>query len=818
MAAPEFGHIQLNGKPYRVRLGSRRKSDIVDFSPRASTAGGSVVHSELGLYQSQLQTSWQHGFGFPWSEDAQGYLRTYGNIDTRHAGIAMMFTALETSLPSTDNVRRDGFTGWDGAEWSWGPQGLHRFDGEVWQQEHGAISPIFIGNDTESNGIARAKSAAAASLTFPITIANAADALLIVTIQLKTNVTVSSVTCGGAAMTVIGTVGTAPKLLMYKLVDPPRGRKSIVITLSASTAIIATGIPIFNVDQSTPTGTVQTATGTATSVSTAVTSEANDLVIDAVAINGQETITKGAGQTQKVQVPLASSMQSGVSTEAGGASVDMSWTWSSSLLYCHLAVNINNATHTRVNWALGLGSYMFYCPSNGRIRKVGRDGVHSDAGAGTNSTNYRLLIAHAGYVYALKGTNTVYYASEDDLSDLEGAPADDTNEIYIGANDVRVVGAIRAFSRLFFAREDGLWELGADRIARQVLDYTNERSSWNFRSMAEYKGFLIFAIRDQLFQWNGTRATPMTPPRISDTFPYLTYGRFSNFVAVGGYLYMTARTNEAQYTESLLCWDGVSWHKLLDIVVSGVAVLTGGAWLTTAMGYDTDNERLWIGRAEAGTVKTLFIRFQEQSVFPYANFPTTGSHGIIFSRMDAGYRRVIKSSPSLLIEASNLTATRTLAVYYSIDGGAYVLWSTVTSNGVTELTMPNSLNSIEYNYLLVDVRFVTADSAQSPILESLTYRFLMRPDEAYGYSYDILLGTKVVFDGREDSRTAQTMDADLETARASKSPVEFIDHFGRSHYAFVSSLNTYDLEEHLSGLDDYANIEQVARINLVLVG
>jgi len=88
MAAPEFGHIQLNGKPYRVRLGSRRKSDIVDFSPRASTAGGSVVHSELGLYQSQLQTSWQHGFGFPWSEDAQGYLRTYGNIDTRHAGIA----------------------------------------------------------------------------------------------------------------------------------------------------------------------------------------------------------------------------------------------------------------------------------------------------------------------------------------------------------------------------------------------------------------------------------------------------------------------------------------------------------------------------------------------------------------------------------------------------------------------------------------------------------------------------------------------------------------------------------------------------------
>ena len=391
----------------------------------------------------------------------------------------------------------------------------------------------------------------------------------------------------------------------------------------------------------------------------------------------------------------------------------------------------------------------------------------------------------------------------------------------MGGGGVLVVNAIRCFSRLFWAREDGLWEMGTDRIARQVLNYTNERSNLNFTSMAEYKGFLIYAIRDQLFQWNGTRATPITPPRLDDDFPYLTYGRFDNFVAVGDYLYMTARTNEASYEESLLCWDGVSWHKLLDFTMAGKGTIP-------AMGYDPINERMWVHREYFGTASpgsvpsgtdetTYFIRFRKYSPFPYGNFPTTGSHGIYLSHMEAGYRRVIKSSPSLLIEASNLSATQTLAVYYSIDGGSWVLWDTVTANGFTELTLPDEQDSIEYNYLDLDIRFATDAAAQSPLLESVTYRFLMRPDEAYGYSYDILIGSHIVFEGREDQRTAQEMDAALEAARASKSPIPFVDHFGREHKVYVSSLSTYDLEENLRTYDDYANIEQVAQVSLVEV-
>ena len=51
MIQPVFGDISLNGVNYRIEIGTYRVRDIVDFAPRASAPGGSIIHSELGLYQ-----------------------------------------------------------------------------------------------------------------------------------------------------------------------------------------------------------------------------------------------------------------------------------------------------------------------------------------------------------------------------------------------------------------------------------------------------------------------------------------------------------------------------------------------------------------------------------------------------------------------------------------------------------------------------------------------------------------------------------------------------------------------------------------------
>src|SRR3990167_5190181 len=343
MSAPEFGNIKLNNEYYRVLIGRRRKSDIVDFSPRASVAAGSVIHSELGLYQAQLQTSWQHGFGFIWNEDALGYMKTYGNMDTRHAGIAMMYTDKEASTPS--GVKRNGFTSWKNAEWSWGDDGLHRFDGDKWTQEYGVVSPIKAKTTTWGKG------AAVTSLTFDVKIPeDSKNNLVLVTVHLKTDVAISSVTLVGTAMTSHSSVGTAPKIALYKQINPARGVQSVVVTLASAADIIATATPFVNVDQNTPLDVAVTDSGTGTTATKAVTSAADDLVFAMLAVDDNVDLTLGASQTSLADL-FRGDLVGAASTEPGAGSVTMSWTWSGSLDFELIGANINNAVHTKIHFA-----------------------------------------------------------------------------------------------------------------------------------------------------------------------------------------------------------------------------------------------------------------------------------------------------------------------------------------------------------------------------------------------------------------------------------------------------------------------------------
>jgi len=597
-----LGDIKLNGKPYRIDLETYRDRDVIDFSPRAGTPGGSIIHSELGMYQPLLQTDWQHGFGFQWYEDAMGYLSTTGNLDTRHDGIVMMYTNSTSS--DTDNNAKQGFITWNNAVWAWGAAGLRKYASGSWSEPYSA-----------------------------------------------------------------------------------------------------------------------------------------------------------------------------------------------------------NA----VNFALGAGTYLYYCPDGARIRKVDTSDVHSDTGNDSNSTDYKWLIPYNAFIYAGKdGNNHVHRDSTDDLSDLEGTTAD-TDIIYIGTEDDNfpTLGAIVFAGNLYISRADGLWHLGEDLIARRILDFSNESSPDNFRSMAVHNGYLVFPIRDTIYQWNGARLSDVTPPRISDSFPYTTYGRFDNFVSMGRFLYCTGRTNETTYKEDLLCFDGVAWHKLMRLVDNGSDSIT-------AMGYDYVNNYLWYHK-NATADASYYIPFQDQSEFPYAAFPTSGTHEIISSRLDMGFRRVNKSSPSLLVGASNVTNARYLKIYYSLDDGSWVSWGDekITTNGITELTEPGGGISVEYNYMKIKVAFFTDDTAECPILESLTLRFLMRPNTVYGWSFNIPIAKGQSLGETIQERSTHDVLEDLKDARDSKSPIEFIDIFGDKYWVYMTSNVGQAVELDRDEGGPYPNVEYLRQINLV---
>lgn len=793
MATSERGDIQINSIDYRIDLQSYRELDIIDFSPRASVAGNSIVHNELLLYQPLLQTDWKHGYGFHWYADASGYQKTGGRIDTRHDGFAMLFT--DSLSSDTDNDIKEGFTVFGGTLFSWGAGGVRRWTAstDTWSDLDGAVA---------------------------------------------------------------------------------------------------------------------------------------------------------------------------------------------------------------VNYAFPSNSYLFYCRDGGQIRAYNGSTI-AVTGIGTIAADYKWLIAHQGYIYAGEdGNSFVHYDSNVDLSALEGGGTVDPNVIIVGSDGWPTIGAIVYSGELFISRYDGLWQYSPeDNIARRVLDFADQISSTNFRSMAVHNGFLVFPIRDKIFQWNGVRMSDITPPPLGDTFPFTTYGRFDNFVTAGRFLFCTARTNNSSYLESLLCFDGVGWHILVDQLNS-----TAGSGTITAMSYDVASNSLWYHEDHATADVTKQIYFQDLSEFPYSRFPTSGDHYLVTSRLDMGYRRVKKSTPSLLVRGSNLAknstdADRYITVYYRTDGQSYgselltntdfetdmsdwtatnypgaavsaafahggtqslellssatsvnaylksdtyqtaepgdifkasawiratsggiyavpagimrigvefydssnnslnsgyytiidtvnepqkktilvdgtwvyveyitgpappfaakarfylhqwnrasneriylddasltkaVAWTpwggtdgttnVVSSDGVTELTDPlgTTDSTLEYYYLELKFQFQTSVTSQTPVLEDYTVRFLMRPDTLYGFRFSIVGSSHADWGGALDERTAYTVYQNLKTARDSKAPISYTNPYGDTYQVYVTSVQMQAIERHgIVQEGGQPDIEHRVLVNLVQVG
>lgn len=993
---PSLGDITLDGKPYRIDLQSYRCRDVVDFSPRASTPGGSVIHSDLMLYQPLMQTDWQHGFGFPWYEDAMGYLTTEGNVDTRHNGIVSLFTSATLS-DSNDSNKINGITHKNNF-YTWGSSGVRRYTGTAWEDVKfltpvpsvDVVTASSTGNDTVS-----------VAMTVPKEGTNPA---LLVFVGTKSNIAVSSVVFGGVPLTQASTVGTAPKLDLWYLLDPVVDESLLLeVTTASNVRFSVIAIPVAYVDSITPLGTVATETGNDAAPETPAVSAVGELVIDGIVALDGVSVAKGSLQTKLGDEIIPSELSTGASTQPGQSTTNMAWTLGSAKDWAHIAVSIKPPTSTgAVNTVFSNDEYLFIVPTAGRIRrstyssslisqpgkgetqdtyinesapgtsyqtkpklKVGTDadskhrsilikfkelellpttvkvlsarlklyvkeksttaptiavhrilqpawkkkatwnkydgetvwntagcnganidyydttamysalpatlvdqfmyidldpteveamitsnngmiikegatgankywefassretnsdwrpcleityesdGEWEDAGVNESARDYAWIHVHNGKIYAgERETNLVHYSTTADLSDLEGTDAD-IEAIVVGIGEVPVLGAITFAGFLYLARSDGLWSVGDDNIARKVLDYSNVASDTNFRGMAVHNGYLVFPIQNSLFQWNGSRVSEITPGRLNDEFPYLAYGRFANLLAAQSYLYCSARTNETTYTESILCFDGVGWHKLCDPIVDGEGSIS-------MLEYDPINNYLWY-HIDSDPQGTYYIPLQSTSLYPYANFPTTGTHSWISSRWDMGFRRITKSSPSILIEGRNLLNQQVyMEVFYSLDGGEWIPWGQVIRDGYTELTFPGGLKTQEYNYIQLRVDLHTTDATQTPILEGVTLRFLMRPDVAWGWNINLPVADNLVYGNYENSFTAQELWNGLQDARRSKSPVKFIDLDGNEYFVYITAMTSQAIERHGDVENaDSPSIERLININIIEV-
>lgn len=117
----------------------------------------------------------------------------------------------------------------------------------------------------------------------------------------------------------------------WLLVAPDTGTHDVVVSFGGVTPqqYNPQGIVVISlnlVDQSTPNGTVQTASGYGTSPSVTVSPDSSDLIIDT--IRSGNSLTIGANQTQRLTGTPASP-RSCASTQSGADGGVMSWTQSS---------------------------------------------------------------------------------------------------------------------------------------------------------------------------------------------------------------------------------------------------------------------------------------------------------------------------------------------------------------------------------------------------------------------------------------------------------------------------------------------------------
>jgi len=244
---------------------------------------------------------------------------------------------------------------------------------------------------------------------------------------------------------------------------------------------------------------------------------------------------------------------------------------------------------------------------------------------------------------------------------------------------------------------------------------------------------------------------------------------------------------------------------------------------TTAMYFDAlrtfnaDSDTILYGYSDGSTHRTYAWYPSKDGEFPYPAFPTTGTHALVTSRLDMGFRRVVKSATSLLMEVSNVTTLRYMKVYYKLDDGDWVFWSDIKRNGVVELRDPGGNHTVEFNYIQLRVEFVTNSATQTPVLESFTLRFIMRPDVRYGYNFNILAAPNMEHGMYANPTSPSKVVKEIRKLRDSKATIEFTDLVGDHYYAYISSMTEIPLERRGDNEEGGFSIEYRINVNLVVM-
>jgi len=424
----------------------------------------------------------------------------------------------------------------------------------------------------------------AGPITHSHTVANQPSRILLVKVNFigGTSVKVSGITYDGIplALRSAASLSTLHAELWY-LVAPPIGTANVVVTFSGSvTSTVVASEGWYNVSQSAPFSASASTSGTSTTPSIAVTAAVGDVVTDIMAAAGNVTATVGAGQTERYNAIQGTALRAAGSSEAGAASVTMSWTLSSSVPWVIRAtpmkpanINVVNVLNGRYRYKINGSSYALmgtkdygagaqcgrpalfegahYVPLGSTVdaRKITAFGT-TDETSDTDAAITGSIKAHAFCTLQDAGTSKLARALTNSI-DLSSDGADwSAAGFEAGDSTFAITDLLPAPGEMIVIRPDGplRFDAGGSPLPIQSFSAINASADSTLGSNSHGHGpYAYWVDVSGIWRIIGENATPMGPEAHPDfgavaldgmTSPF-TAGQWRSVTAIGRWLYAT---------------------------------------------------------------------------------------------------------------------------------------------------------------------------------------------------------------------------------------------------------------------------------------
>ncbi len=176
-----------------------------------------------------------------------------------------------------------------------GVPGGHHFQYYLEEPSTTTETPTFDARHPDSTG----ESADATTMSWSHTVGTGSQRILIVLLSFDSTTVATSVTFGGAALSLKRSSLSTVSVQIWFLIDPTEGADTVLVTLPSANEMVGGSLSYFDVDQSSPLGDASGVTGTGTSPSVTIGTSSGETIIAVLASEGSTSSTAGTNETER---------------------------------------------------------------------------------------------------------------------------------------------------------------------------------------------------------------------------------------------------------------------------------------------------------------------------------------------------------------------------------------------------------------------------------------------------------------------------------------------------------------------------------------